>query len=604
MFFIICVCVCLCVCACKYDYLAPASGTTMGSCVGKASLSDNKFKVRNINDEHVQVHKGVMEVTPTDLIYTDSHTTDEWEWPLKYLRRYGCEGNVFSFEAGRKCATGEGLFAFTCARASVLFNMVAHNIEQGNLQPAGEQSPLAAETQLPGENGGLMNFPRRNTSEMENGAAAVSSPPTSSSVQPAWTAPSSQPTTAEKIDYTHVHFDKRAEEHPVPPSANGAKVNYSKIDLQRTKEFGLTNKNQSPADFSFSRSRTDPGRTRGRRRRREGRSPSCSSTSSSTEAAAPRFDAFQEELSESRARASTSSIQSGGMQTYQNLTVGRNGSPVLSPTMAEEGSPMYQNVTMNPNQDSTSSPHDPPATPTPHDTSSTSVEHPNYLNYTPQAVTTSTPVRPDSSAPPPPPLTPTQPQSDYMNITPGPDVTSESHPNPSPPTSTSSSTLTTQNYLNITPGPDVASSVKGPSSHQPQSNYQNLDEVMQSMPHIAGRTHTSSVSITHGANTSDTYAELDISNPNRSYAQLDIQSPSSSTLKSAHAESSGATALPDRERSTSFVKVQCANDTANYSQLDFEKMTAVQNLREDRQKEKEQKEQQHHKHEHKKKGRN
>ena len=33
-------------------------------------------------------------------------------WPLRCLRRYGAEADVFSFESGRKCETGAGIYAF------------------------------------------------------------------------------------------------------------------------------------------------------------------------------------------------------------------------------------------------------------------------------------------------------------------------------------------------------------------------------------------------------------------------------------------------------------------------------------------------------------
>ncbi|KAL5509196.1 hypothetical protein EMCRGX_G004517 [Ephydatia muelleri] len=42
--------------------------------------------------------------------YTNSRTLEQLEWPLKYLWKYDCDGDVFSFEA-------------------------AHNINQGTLKP-------------------------------------------------------------------------------------------------------------------------------------------------------------------------------------------------------------------------------------------------------------------------------------------------------------------------------------------------------------------------------------------------------------------------------------------------------------------------------------
>ena len=165
----------------------------MGSCVGKAPHS-NRFKVWNINDEQVRVHKGVMEVTTSDLIYTDSHTTDEWmKWPLKYLCQYGCEyeKNIFKFEVGRNCTTGEGRYAFICDQAPELYSTVAKNM--ANLQPAWAQSPIAAETQQAPL---VIYFPHKHK-------------------QPAATVPNP----AEKIDFTESDIHK-ADDYPVPPPGN------------------------------------------------------------------------------------------------------------------------------------------------------------------------------------------------------------------------------------------------------------------------------------------------------------------------------------------------------------------------------------------------
>ena len=49
-------------------------------------------------------------------------------WPLKSLRRYGAEDDVFSIEAGRKCPTGPGIYAFRCRRASSLLKVLQDTI--------------------------------------------------------------------------------------------------------------------------------------------------------------------------------------------------------------------------------------------------------------------------------------------------------------------------------------------------------------------------------------------------------------------------------------------------------------------------------------------
>ena len=121
----------------------------MGACLSNEKLPENVFVVRNIHDDNRKFPKGIIEVTQVELKYKDAQSGDEWVWPLKYLRKYGCDRDIFSFEAGRKCPGGEGLYAFSTKKASQLFDMVARNISEGGLEreeggafsPPGQQEP-------------------------------------------------------------------------------------------------------------------------------------------------------------------------------------------------------------------------------------------------------------------------------------------------------------------------------------------------------------------------------------------------------------------------------------------------------------------------------
>lgn len=212
----------------------------MGNCVGGGQIQENVFKVININDNRSVVQRGLMEVTPTELVYVDSKTKEDWHWPLKFLRKYGCDGDVFTFEAGRKCPGGEGLYAFSTRKASALFEIVARNINQGNLQPGGELSPFS-EPQAPDSN--ILSFPARRTS--------TTATPTNPQDQPSYTnidmmiengnhvGPPSPTATStpdpNKVQYREVIFDRPPDEHP-KPSGEPTKppTSYTQIDFDQT----------------------------------------------------------------------------------------------------------------------------------------------------------------------------------------------------------------------------------------------------------------------------------------------------------------------------------------------------------------------------------
>ncbi len=103
----------------------------MGNCLGGGDddLADNQFRVKSLNNDHRMIQKGLLEVTDVSLLYMDSETREVcWQWPLQHIRRYGCDGNIFSFEAGRNCPRGEGLYAFSTSKAPKLFDLLVQSI--------------------------------------------------------------------------------------------------------------------------------------------------------------------------------------------------------------------------------------------------------------------------------------------------------------------------------------------------------------------------------------------------------------------------------------------------------------------------------------------
>lgn len=65
------------------------------------------FQVINVDDDGNELGSGIMELTDTELIlYTRKR--DSVKWHYLCLRRYGYDSNLFSFESGRRCQTGQG----------------------------------------------------------------------------------------------------------------------------------------------------------------------------------------------------------------------------------------------------------------------------------------------------------------------------------------------------------------------------------------------------------------------------------------------------------------------------------------------------------------
>lgn len=105
----------------------------MGQCIGRGSddpfndIHPHIFSVLNIDENGSRRIEGRIEVTETDLIL-NQRGHDRIRWPLRSLRRYGFEAGVFSFESGRRCPTGPGIYAFRCSRAQNLFNLMQSRV--------------------------------------------------------------------------------------------------------------------------------------------------------------------------------------------------------------------------------------------------------------------------------------------------------------------------------------------------------------------------------------------------------------------------------------------------------------------------------------------
>uniref|UniRef100_A0A336M7I2 CSON010648 protein n=1 Tax=Culicoides sonorensis TaxID=179676 RepID=A0A336M7I2_CULSO len=92
----------------------------------KGSVPQHSSTVNKNNNSSIKREDGLysrsgqIELTATELILHRKGRESTY-WPLKCLRKYGHDSDMFSFESGRRCATGEGIYAFRCKRADLLF---------------------------------------------------------------------------------------------------------------------------------------------------------------------------------------------------------------------------------------------------------------------------------------------------------------------------------------------------------------------------------------------------------------------------------------------------------------------------------------------------
>jgi len=97
------------------------------------------FKVTNVDNNGEDRNPGYIEIT-TDSLVLHQRGKESVAWPLHGLRRYGFDADLFSFESGRRCPTGPGIYAFRCRRAEALFNLL-----QSSIVVAGQTNAAAAQ---------------------------------------------------------------------------------------------------------------------------------------------------------------------------------------------------------------------------------------------------------------------------------------------------------------------------------------------------------------------------------------------------------------------------------------------------------------------------
>ncbi|GLH16536.1 Uncharacterized protein GBIM_20788 [Gryllus bimaculatus] len=105
----------------------------MGCISSKTDINDIHHNIFQMNVDELgnRLNPGQLEITETDLVLHQRRKAPV-KWPLRCLRRYGFDAELFSFESGRRCPTGAGIYAFRCQRAEQLFNLLQTHIQVRN----------------------------------------------------------------------------------------------------------------------------------------------------------------------------------------------------------------------------------------------------------------------------------------------------------------------------------------------------------------------------------------------------------------------------------------------------------------------------------------
>lgn len=222
----------------------------MGSCVSALSShgadrtrKERTFQVWNLDEQGVELSPGKMEVNATDLVLYQRGRPPV-RWPLRGLRRYGFDAQLFSFESGRRCPTGSGIYAFRCNRAEGLFNALQECIQNSGAASAMTTTISSTAPGEPSQQGNGTNGTVQCDTGFVMPPSATSGPTVDSSGYlepialgpprpPAPTMPSG-PSSMQQLALTtqqHSYVNSCAQcGLPHPPPCVDANTNYAKLD--------------------------------------------------------------------------------------------------------------------------------------------------------------------------------------------------------------------------------------------------------------------------------------------------------------------------------------------------------------------------------------
>jgi len=116
----------------------------MGCLLGKQDINDihpDIFSVHNIDHEGRCTTTGNIKITANTLELIRLGMSD-MIWPLKSLRQYGHDADIFTFESGRRGPQGPGVYSFRCSRAKQLFELVQRNVHRNKEEQSSRRISL------------------------------------------------------------------------------------------------------------------------------------------------------------------------------------------------------------------------------------------------------------------------------------------------------------------------------------------------------------------------------------------------------------------------------------------------------------------------------
>lgn len=116
---------------------------------------DCRFQASNIDEQDNEISRGELQITENDLIYFKPSKFPT-RWPLDCIRRYGCtdHGDRFVFEVGRKCSTGQAIFAFRLNRGAELVQMLKERIDKSSMETTPKPAAMNCGAGVCGGGGG------------------------------------------------------------------------------------------------------------------------------------------------------------------------------------------------------------------------------------------------------------------------------------------------------------------------------------------------------------------------------------------------------------------------------------------------------------------